>query len=424
LGKPVLLRVLLAALTALAALLGYVIWVKSLRRPVKAVMPHGATMAEVFRSIAALTWSRVTEGNRVTIVQNSGFFDALLDDVAAARHHVHLETFLWRDGAVSERVTAALSRRAREGICVRVLVDQRGAKQTNPNVWARLREAGVDFRVYHRMRFREFAWYNHRDHRKIAVIDGRIGYTFGHGVADMWGGTPEEPAGWRDTAARFEGPVVGELQAAFFDNWAITTGCVFGGADYFPDLPRMGDTPAHVSFIVPRETASAPQRLYYFAIAAAKREIILQNPYFLPTREALRLFADAIARGVKVSVMLPTAATSDFSIVQHASHYFYGPLLRQGARVYEHTRCGLHQKVMIIDGEWCSIGSTNFDPRSFRLNDEITVAMCDASIAAELRNAFEADLQHAQEWTYEMWMKRTAGHRLRDAYSTMFKRWL
>jgi cardiolipin synthase A/B len=420
----VVLRALLIAATALAALLGYVVWVKSRRGRVSLSMPRGIEVADALRPMAGLTWSRVVEGNRVTIIQNSGFFDALLDDVAAARHHIHIETFLWRDGVVSERVSAALSARAREGIAVRVLVDQRGAKRTSPEVWARMRKAGVDFRVYHRMRFREFAWYNHRDHRKIAVIDGRIAYTFGHGIADMWGGSPDEPAGWRDTAARFEGPIAGELQAAFFDNWAITTGTVLGGPQYFPQLRPAGETPAHVAYLAPRETASAPRRLYDFAIATARREIILQNPYFLPDRHALRLFADAIARGVSVSIMLPTADTSDFSIVQHASHHFYGPLLRLGARVYEYTRCGLHQKVMIVDGEWCSIGSTNFDPRSFRLNDEITVAMCDASIAAELRAAFEVDVRHATEWTYETWRARDARHRAIDAASTLFKRWL
>jgi cardiolipin synthase len=414
---------LLVVLAFVSALLGYVIWVKSRRRRVALVLPHATTIGDAFHAMAALTWSTVTEGNRVTIIQNSAFFDALLADAAAARHSIHLETFLWRDGAVSDRVGDALAACARNGIVVRVLVDQRGAKQTSPHVWARLRTAGVEFRVHHRMRIREFAWYNHRDHRKLAIIDGRIGYTFGHGIADMWGNT-DDPKAWRDTAARFEGPIVNQLQAAFFDNWAIVTGETFGGRDYFPDVRGSGRTPAHVAYLAPRQTVSAPQRLYYFAIAAARREIILQNPYFLPDHEALALLGRALERGVRISVMLPNATTSDFSIVQHASHYFYGELLRRGARVLEYALCGLHQKVMIVDGEWCSVGSTNFDPRSFRLNDEITVAMCDADVAAELRRAFEDDVQHAHEWTYEEWRNRGAAHKARDWYSTVFKRWL
>jgi len=416
-------RILALTLTV-AVLLGYALWSRTRRGRVHFAIKPGVDFESLMRSMAALTWGRLTEGNRVTVSQNNGFFTALLDDVAKATHHVHLETFLWHDGAISERVTDALAARGRDGIEVRVLVDQRGAKQTSPTVAARLRAAGCQFRVYHRARFREFGWYNHRDHRKIAVIDGRIGYTFGHGIADMWGGTPEQPTGWRDTAARFEGPVVNELQTAFFDNWTKVTGEAIGGDEYFPRLDRAGDTPAHVAYLSPRETASAVQRLYYFAIAAAREEIILQNPYFLPDRQAMHLFAEARSRGVKISIMLPTATTSDFAIVQHASHRFYGPLLAMGARVWEHTRSGLHQKVMIVDRQWCSIGSANFDPRSFRLNDEITVAMCDRGVAAELIGAFERDLTGAEEWTLDGWNARTWQHRLQDRLSALVKRQL
>lgn len=415
---------LLVALALTAALLGYIVWGKSRRRHVDVVLPEGAPIADLMQSFAALTWSRVVEGNRVEIIQNSTFFDALLDDVAAATHHVHLETFLWRDGAVSDRVAAALSARALDGLEVRVVVDQRGAKQTDPMVWAEMERAGVDFRVYHRARFREFAMYNHRDHRKIAVIDGVVAYTFGHGIADMWGASADQPSGWRDTAARITGPAVAELQTAFFDNWGRAAGSIPCGARYFPPLERAGSTPLHVAYIAQRETTSAVQRLYYFAIAAARREIILQNPYFLPDSHAMFLFAQARKRGVDIRIMLPTADTSDFAVVQHASHYFYGPLLEIGVRVFEYTRSGLHQKVMIVDGEWCSIGSTNFDPRSFRINDEITVAMCDREIAAELRAAFEEDVTGAVEWTIERWRARDTRHRITDFVSRLAKRQL
>jgi cardiolipin synthase len=385
---------------------------------------HGDVTGDgLMRAMAAYTWGRVIEGNRVTIIQNSSFFDMLIEEVGAARHHVHLETFLWRNGAVSERVAGALMGAARRGVDVRVLVDQRGVKKTDPRVWARLREAGCDFRVFHRMRIGEFPWYNHRDHRKIVVVDGRIAFTFGHGVADMWGNSEESPNGWRDTAARCEGPIVAELQAAFFDNWSRTTGRVIARDDLFPPLERAGDTPLHVAYASPRGTLSAVQRLYYFAIATAREEIILQNPYFLPSRRALKLFADAAARGVKISIVLPTADTNDFSIVQHASHHYYGELLAFGARVYEYTR-GLHLKVMIVDGRWCTVGSTNFDPRSFRINDEITLAIHDRAIAQELRLAFEEDLRHCEEWTRERWLARSLRHRIQDGWSALFKRQL
>jgi cardiolipin synthase len=404
-----------------ALLTGFVLWSRTRRRHVHVELPRGDS-ATLMRSIAALTWGRVVEGNAVRIIQDSAFFESLLLDIERAEHHVHLETFLWADGSVSDRVVDALETAARRGIEVRVLVDQRGGKTTSPSVWAALQRAGVEFRVYHRARFLELGWYNNRDHRKIALVDGRIGYTFGHGISDLWGGKKNE--GWRDTAARFEGPVVAELQTAFLENWVKVTRVALAGEAYFPDLPAAGWIPMHVAWAAPPETSTAVHRLYTLAIAAARREILLQNPYFLPDRQAMKLLTEALRRGVSVKLMLPTSASSDFPIVQHASHHYYGPLLAAGAMLYEYGLSGLHQKILVIDREWCTIGSTNFDPRSFRINDEITVAIYDTAVAEELAASFERDTHHARRWTEEDWQERTFGHRLRDRVSALFKRQL
>lgn len=420
-----LMTVALTAATALVAvLLSYVLWVKTRRRQLEITLDGRLGITAAADSLAALTWSRVIEGNAVEVIQDAAFFDALLDDVASATHHIHLETFLWRDGSVSDRVASALSVAAARGLEVRVLVDQRGAKQTTPSVWARMRSSGCDFRVHHRARFSEFAWYNHRDHRKIAVIDGETAYTFGHGIADMWRATPEKPKAWRDTAARLRGPAVTEFQTAFFDNWIRASGVAPVGPRYFRRLAPAGDSIVHVAYLSAPETPSAVQRLYFLAIAAAREEIILQNPYFLPGPHALRLFRHAAERGVVIRIMLPTSETSDFPIVQHASHHFYGHLLRMGAKVYEYTRSGLHQKVMVIDREWCSIGSTNFDRRSFRINDEITLGIADPRIATDLATTFEADLAGAEEWTLERWNARTSRHRVVDWVSSLARKQL
>ncbi len=405
-----------------------ILWTRSRRRPVRFELSDAFDGDSRIRAIAAMTWGRVVEGNAVTIVQDAGFFDAVIDDIARATHHVHLETFLWMDGEVSDRIVGAVTSAARRGVEVRVLVDQRGGKTTSTSVWRELREAGVDFRVYHRARPRELGWYNNRDHRKIVVLDGRIGYTFGHGIADMWG--PPAAArnakicGWRDTAARLEGPVVGELQTAFFENWIKVNRRAVLHPAYFPRLEAAGTIPMHVAWAAPPETTSAVQRLYDLAIVSARREIILQNPYFIPDRHSVRLCTEAVARGVAVRLMLPTSGTSDFPVVQHASHYYYGPLLRAGATIYEYTRSGIHQKVLIVDREWCTIGSTNFDPRSFRINEEISVAIYDAGIAQQLASAFEADLAGAQEWSLRRWNERPFSHRVRDRMSVLVKRQL
>lgn len=396
-----------------AVIAGYILWVRVRRRHI--VFPVATDITP--RAIAGLTWSRLVEGNRVRIIQNSDFFSAFVQDVALARHHVHFETFLWADGEVSDLIVDALTEKAREGVEVRVLVDHRGGITTSPSVWATLRRAGVDFRVYHRARIRELGWYNNRDHRKIVVIDGRIGYTFGHGVADMWAGK-----GWRDTAARIEGPVVHDLQSAFLDNWITVTRRALTDEAYFPRIDPCGTTAMSVAYAAPPETISAVQRLYYLAIASARHELILQNPYFIPDRHAVRLCFDAVRRGVRVRLMLPTSATSDFPIVQHASHYYYGSLLQAGATIHEYNESGIHQKVMIVDRRWCTIGSTNFDPRSFNINDEITVAIYDAAVAEELARAFEDDLAFTTEWTLERWNGRTWWHRVRDRASVILKR--
>ena len=416
------LRLALTLAVALAAVIAFVLWSRTRRRHLEIEVPHTLDRAALRRSIAALTWGRVIDGNSVRIVQNGAFFDVVLDDLEQATHHVHLETFLWKNGEVSDRVAGALETTARRGVEVRVLVDQRGGKTTSGAVWQKLRAAGVDFRVYHRARLREMGWYNKRDHRKIVVIDGRIGYTFGHGIADMWGSG--RGGGWRDTAARLEGPVVSELQTAFLENWMKVRGSALIGAPYFPTLPPAGTIPMNVAWAAPPESASAVQRLYCLAIASAREELILQNPYFIPDRYTVRLCVDAAKRGVRVRLMLPTSGTSDFPIVQHASHWYYGPLLAAGATIHEYTRSGLHQKVMVVDREWCIVGSTNFDPRSFHINDEISVAIHDASAAEELARAFEADRSGAEEWTLERWNARSLWHRARDRVSVLAKRQL
>jgi cardiolipin synthase len=414
------LQLALTLALALAAVFAILLWSRTRRRTVHFDIPEG-DVSTIMHSIAALTWGSVIEGNDVQIVQDSAFFEALFEEIRQAKHHVHLETFLWENGFVSDSVVEALTDCARRGIETRVLVDHRGAKTTSPTVWATLRESGVDFRVYHRARLREIGFYNNRDHRKIAVIDGRIGFTFGHGIADMWGGRNDR---WRDTAARFEGPVVRELQSAFLENWTKVTRRALAGPEYFPHLEPAGTIATHVAWAAPPETSTAVQRLYYLAISAARREIILQNPYFIPDRHALRLYAEAVGRGVEVKLMLPTSGTSDFPIVQHASHYYYGPLLTAGATIYEYTRAGLHQKVMVVDREWCTIGSTNFDPRSFKINDEISVAIYDRGVAEELAAAFERDVKDAEEWTLAHWEARSFGHQLQDRLSVLARRQL
>jgi cardiolipin synthase len=277
-----------------------------------------------------------------------------------------------------------------------------------------LQRGGVSVRVYHPFNLLHPLRYNQRDHRKLAVIDASIGYVFGHGIADPWTGDADKPDRWRDTGARLRGPVVNQIQRAFMENWVATAGEVFSGSRYFRDQPNAGQTVTHLAYLSTNKGISAVQALYLLAIAAAHEEIVIQNPYFIPGKRSIEFLRSALERGVRVRLMVPTDKTSDFPVVQHASHYFFGALLPYGAEISEYEKSGIHQKVMIVDRRWCCIGSTNFDLRSFYLNDEVSLGIFDKDLAGELLAAYDADAIYSTPWSMERWNARTFGHRTRD----------
>jgi len=277
-----------------------------------------------------------------------------------------------------------------------------------------MREAGVQVREFHPPRFGNLGRLNNRDHRKIAIIDGRVGYIGGFGFAKQWTGHAQDRNHWRDTGIRVVGPAVNHLQGAFCENWIEETGEIPAGERYFPHLAPAGPTRTHLAYTSPTGSVSSVQVLYYLAISAARREIIIQNPYMLPDKEAIKAFADAVARGVDVKVMVPATSATDSPLVQHASHHQFGRLLQLGVKIWEYKPTLLHQKIMVVDGVWSCVGSTNFDDRSFQLNDEISMGVVDPAIAAGLRAAFANDLRHASQRTYEQWHHRPLWHKLID----------
>jgi cardiolipin synthase len=304
--------------------------------------------------------------------------------------------------------------KAKQGLEVRVVIDAQGSKKFRDAIVRVLSSAGVEVRVYHPFNPLHPFRYNRRDHRKLAVIDARRAYIFGHGIADPWSGDADRPNRWRDTGARLEGPVVNQVQRAFLENWVATARELLTGSRYFREQELAGNTTAHLAYLDTKKGVSAVQALYLLGIASAKSEILIQNPYFIPGNRSIEFLRSALMRGVRVRIMVPTDRTSDFPVVQHASHHFFGALLPYGAEILEYERSGIHQKVMVIDRMWCSIGSTNFDLRSFYLNDEVTLGMFDERVATELADAFEVDAQDASTWTSKRWNDREQGHRFRD----------
>ena len=366
-------------------------------------------------SLAGLTQSNLDGGNRVEVLQNGdGFFPVVMRDIAAAKESIHVESYIWSKSAIGTRLAQLLAQKAKQGVEVRILVDASGGRDLKGDLKKMLEDAGAKVAHFHPLRISNLGRLNNRDHRKLVIIDGRIGYTGGHGISDNWTGHAQDKDHWRDTALRITGPAVNRLQSCFSENWIEETGEIPAGDKYFPHLGPAGPTTLHVAYTSPSGSVSSVQILYYLAIKSARREILIQNPYLLPDREAIKALEEAVERGVDVRIMVPAETATDSAIVQHASHHHFGTLLKRGVKMYEYQHTLLHQKVIVIDGIWSSVGSTNFDDRSFQLNDEVNVGILDAQIAAQLRNAFISDLRHARVRGFKEWQNRGVWHKFID----------
>lgn len=366
-------------------------------------------------SIAGLTHSAIEPGNSMQVLQNGVmFFPSLMRDIENARETVHIESFIWYDGNIARQLATLLAAKARQGVEVRILVDASGGRQLKGDIQEMLEKSGVKVAHFHPLRLSNLGRLNNRDHRKLMIIDGRIGYIGGYCIADEWTGNARHKKEYRDTGLRIVGPIVNRLQGAFAENWIEETGEIPAGDKYFPKIPATGPTSAHVAYTSPDGSVSSVQILYYLALKAAKREILIQNPYLLPDKEGIAALEDAVRRGVKVHIMVPSDDATDSPIVQHASHHHFGTLLKRGVKIYEYKKTLLHQKIIVVDGVWSCVGSTNFDSRSFRLNDEVSIGVVDPTIASQLRSAFFSDLQFTRERKFDEWKSRSLWHKLED----------
>jgi cardiolipin synthase len=395
-------------------LLVVVIWSIRRNRAPSLEIDSKEPIGKLLPSLSGLAQSAVYLGNDLQIFENGKFFDALLEEIASAKSTVHFETFLWKKGTLGQRLANALAERQRAGIQVRVLVDANGGRTMGEDVVRQLKEAGCKFATHHPRHWYNVGVVNDRDHRKIAVIDGRVAFVGGHCIVDEWLGNAQDRKHVRDLSVRVRGPVVHAIQGTFSENWVENTGELLVGAECFPELERQGTTEIHLASLKPEGSAPAVKILHHLAICVARKRIRIQNPYFVPDQEAIAAFGAAVDRGVDVRVMVPSAAASDMPVVQHAAHHNFERLLASSVRIFEYDTCLLHQKVMVIDGVWSAIGSTNFDDRSFETNDEITLSIRDDAFAAKLEEIFEHDCERCTELTLETWRKRGLLHRLQD----------
>lgn len=412
--------VVLGLLLLVIFVLVFIIWSIGRHRDPHLKIEAQGSLETLAASLAGLSLGTLIEGNRVEVFENGAFFDVLLEDMAAAQRSLHFETFLWKEGRLSERVTAALCERAAAGVTVRVLVDATGSKEMGKATERRLREAGCKLTRFHPRTLPNIGVINQRDHRKIVVVDGRTAFVAGHCIVDCWLGNGEDRDHWRDIGVRVRGPAVHAVQSVFSENWVGETGELFAGDEVFPRLERAGDVCMHVAHAKPEGSAPAVKILHHAVICCAQKRLWIQNPYFIPEPEAIDAYGQAVARGVDVRVMVPSAEASDMPMVQHAAHRNFGKLLACGVRIFENPRTLLHQKVMTVDGAWCAIGSTNFDDRAFEINDEVTLGFLDAGLARELEEIFERDLKDCVELERDSWSRRGTLHKLKDHFFYLF----
>ena len=371
--------------------------------------------ADFRRALGVLLGPAILPGNDVvTLVNGDRIFPPMLAAIRAARHSVCLETFIYWSGDIGEQFAEALTDAARRGVKVHVLFDWVGTRQRAPKLLAQLRDGGVEVELYHELSWFHLGRLNNRTHRKLLVIDGETGFTGGAGVAPQWQGDAQDPAHWRETHFQVRGPVVAQMQAVFLDNWIKATGLVLHGPAYFPALEAAGDMDAQMFGSSPSGGAESMQLMFLLAIGAARRSIDITSSYFVPDRMTVEALVEAAHRGVIVRVLVPGRYT-DVPLVRRASRSGWGPLLKAGVAVFEYQPTMIHCKVAVIDGHWTTLGSANFDNRSFRLNDEANLNVFSDVLAEAQSRQFDADLARSRRVTLRDWRRRPLSQRIQEA---------
>jgi len=414
--------IVLSALVTAAAVL-VALNLASRQRSVERRIEHryGVEDPQFARAMGSLLGPALVGGNRITPLRNGDrIFPAMLEAIRAARSTINFETYIYWSGDIGREFAEALAERARTGVAVRVMLDWVGAGKIDEAIVARMEEAGVVVVRYHPLKWYNLSRLNNRTHRKLLVVDGAVGFTGGVGIADVWRGDAQDPDHWRDSHFQVEGPIVAQLQAAFMDNWIETRGEVLHGEEYFPALRPVGPHCGQVFQSSSDGGSESVRLMYLLSIAAARRSLRIANAYFVPDDLSVRHLVEAARRGVRVEVIVP-GKYIDFGVVRKASRARWGPLLEAGIAIYEFQPTMYHTKVMVVDDLWVSVGSTNFDSRSFRLNDEANLNLLDPDLAAELTGHFEEDKVRSHRMTLEAWRRRPWRQKLQERAAEMVR---
>ena len=358
------------------------------------------------RSMGVLLGPPILEGNKVEVLLNGDqIFPAMLKAIREAEHTITFESYIYWSETIGKEFSDALAERARAGVKVHVMLDYIGSIKMEDGAIDKMKNAGVLLHRYHKPVWWKFTRLNNRTHRKVLVVDGKIGFTGGVGIADQWRGNAGDKDHWRDTHFRVEGPVVGQMQAVFADNWTKATGVVLDGAFYFPALKQEGPQAAQMFSSSPSGGSESMLLMYLMSITAARDTIHLSSSYFVPDELTINALVAAAKRGVRIRIITP-GADIDSSVVRAASRERWGPLLEAGIEMAEYRPTMFHVKALVVDTLMVSVGSTNFDNRSFSLNDEANLNVIDKAFAAEQVKVFENDWRLSKPITLATWKAR------------------
>ena len=379
---------------------------------------------DFLRMIEALTDAQLRRTCSVEVLTNGEvYYEAELEAISRARSSVNLEAYIFQKGEAAGRFVKALAGRARAGVKVKLVLDAAGSFASWNSYFRELTDAGGRVEWYHALRWHNWTRYNNRTHRELIVVDGRVGFIGGSGVADHWLKPRDGKRRWRDTMFRVEGELVLSLQATFAENWLEASGEILAGEEYFPNIEAGDDTSAFVVNSSPTTGGSTRARiLFQMLLASARESILITTPYFLPDRSARREMARAVkGRGVRMEIITP-GVHSDHLLTRTSSRRLYGDLLKAGAHIYEYQPGMIHAKTMVVDGAWSVVGTTNFDNRSFGLNDEVNLAAFDRPLAARVGEDFARDRAESREITYEEWRARPLWERAYEQLGHILER--
>ena len=379
-----------------------------------------------FRTIEAHTDAPIVAGNRIEVLLNGDeTFPTMLRDIRAAKSTITFAQYLYEGGSIARDIAQAFAERCRAGVKVNVLLDDYGAGSAPADIIDIMKQGGCEVEYFRRVDAAGivFPWkllrYDYRSHRRVLVIDGKIGFTGGYGISDAWTGDGRTPDHWRDTNVRIEGPVVIFLQAAFAESWLEATGIAIGGEKYFPRLNPVGNITGQIVKSSPTGGSFQNYMLFLLSINSAKKSILITNPYFMPDDVMTEALVKAAGRGVSVEILLPGEIDSQITYTVSRSHY--GPLLLGGVHIYEYKASLLHAKTIVVDAVWSTIGSTNFDNRSFALNQEINLTIYNREVAQRLERIFADDLKYSEPISYEQWQSRSLFERVMEIFAFPIK---